>query len=119
MRVIEKCFRVYTQDIAAAIGFYEALQGITCELRVKIPETQVEAAKVGGFLILAGDKARLDPVRHVDAIFYVDCLDDFAAWLPRQGADIIEPPRSIKAGKNLTARHPDGLVVEYFEAPNK
>jgi predicted enzyme related to lactoylglutathione lyase len=119
MRVIEKCFRVYTQDIAAAIGFYEALQGITCERRVKIPETGVEAAKVGGFLILAGDEARLDPVRHVDAIFYVDALHDFADWLPAHGAEIIDGPRSVTAGKNLTARHPDGLVVEYFEAAKK
>jgi hypothetical protein len=29
----------------AAISFYEDLQAITCERRVKIPETQLEAAK--------------------------------------------------------------------------
>jgi hypothetical protein len=38
------------------IRFYEGLQDIACERRVRIPETGVEAAKVGGFLLLAGDR---------------------------------------------------------------
>lgn len=64
---------------------------------MKIPETGVEAAKVGGFLIRAGDKAHLDPVRHVDVIFYVDALDDFADWPPKRGAEIIDGARSVTA----------------------
>ena len=107
---------VYAEEIEAAVAFYEGLQGVACERRVKIPETSVEAAKVGGFLILAGDKAHLDPIRHVDAIFYVDSLDEFADWLSSHGASIVDGPRSVTAGTNLTARHADGLVVEYFEA---
>ena len=81
-----------------------------------MPETGVDGAKVGGFLIVAGDEARLEPVRHVDAIFYLDSLADAEAWLVANGAAILHGPRDIAAGRNLTARHPDGLVVEYFQA---
>lgn len=118
MRILQQCFRVYaeTDQTDAVIAFYEDLQQVRCERRVKIRETGVEAAKVGAFLILAGDAERLDPVRHVDAIFYLDRLDDFRVWLESHGAETLHEPREVTAGRNLTARHPDGLVVEYFEA---
>jgi len=121
MRVLERCFRVYTDisKLETSIRFYENLQGIKCERRVKIPETSTEAAKVGGFLILAGEKKHLDAVRHVNAIFYLDSLDEFSTWLGANGAEIIHQPRTVTGGRNLTARHPDGLVVEYFEAAAK
>jgi hypothetical protein len=79
----------------------------------------VEAAKVGGFLILAGDHERIEAVRYVDAIFYVDSLDEFSDWLRSKGADFVHKPRTVTGGKNLTARHAKGLVVEYFEAEVK
>ena len=118
MRVLQQCFRVYadTSELEASIRFYETLQGVKCERRVKIPEAGTDAAKVGGFLILAGDKKRLDAVRYVNAIFYLDSLDEFSTWLKVDGAEIIHPHRTVMGGRNLTARHPDGLVVEYFEA---
>jgi predicted enzyme related to lactoylglutathione lyase len=118
MRILQQCFRVYaeTDEADAVIAFYEGLQQIRCERRVTIEETGVVAAKVGAVLILAGDAAHLDPVRQVDAIFYLDRLDDFRDWLASRGAEILHGPRQVTAGRNLTARHPDGLVVEYFEA---
>jgi len=121
MRILEHCFRVYAEsgEMEALIGFYEELQGIQCQRRVKISETATEAAKIGNVLIIAGEKRRIDDVRYVDAIFYVDCLEDFETWLPRHGAEIIHPPGEVTAGRNLTARHPDGLVVEYFEGAKK
>jgi hypothetical protein len=118
MRVLEHCFRVYaeTAEFEPLIRFYEELQGVECQRRVKIPETATEAAKVGSVLILAGENRSIDAVKYVDAIFYVDSLDDFERWLRKQGTEIIHTPRAVTGGRNLTARHPDGLVVEYFEA---
>jgi predicted enzyme related to lactoylglutathione lyase len=107
---------VDAEQLKASIRFYEDLQGVKCERRVKIPETETEAAKVGAFLILGGRKSNLDRVRYVDAIFYVDSLDEFASWLGANGAEIIHAPRKVTGGRNLTARHADGLTVEYFEA---
>jgi hypothetical protein len=51
----------------------------------------------------------------VNSIYYIDSLDEFSTWLSANGAETIHPPRTVTAGRNLTARHPDGLVVEYFE----
>ena len=118
MRIQEQALRVYTDNehFEQAIRFYEGLQGTACERRVRIPETDVEAAKVGGFLLLAGDAKQLDAVRQVGAVFYLDSLDEFSAWLEQHGVEIIQKPRTVTGGRNLTARHPDGLVVEYFEA---
>jgi predicted enzyme related to lactoylglutathione lyase len=76
----------------------------------------VSGAKVGGFLILAGNDETLAPVRHVQAIFYVDALDEFLAWLPKNGGRLLVGPLTISHGRNATVRNPDGLVVEYFEA---
>jgi predicted enzyme related to lactoylglutathione lyase len=118
MQILQHCLRVYADggDLEAAIGFYENLQGCACERRVSIPETNIEAAKVGAFLVLAGDEEHLAAVRHVNAIFYLDALDEFRTWLEVNGAQIIHETRVVTGGRNLTARHPDGLIVEYFEA---
>jgi predicted enzyme related to lactoylglutathione lyase len=118
MHILQQCFRVYAEasQLEASIRFYEGLQDVTCERRISIPEAGIEAAKVGGFLILAGEATRLPAVSQVDAVFYLDALDDFHAWLLSQGAEILHGPRDVTAGRNLTARHPDGLVVEYFQA---
>jgi predicted enzyme related to lactoylglutathione lyase len=117
MQILQHCFRVYADadELEASIRFYENLQQTKCERRVKIPETRAEAAKVGRFLILGGDQKSLSAVKHVDAIFYLDSLDEFHSWLKANGAEILYGLREVTGGRNLTARHPDGLVVEYFE----
>jgi predicted enzyme related to lactoylglutathione lyase len=118
MRIQQQAFRVYAdpEHFEATIRFYEELQGMACERRVRIAENGVEVAKIGGFLLLSGTQAQLDRVRQVGAILYLDALDDFLAWLERVGAEIIHAPRAVTGGRNLTARHPDGLIVEYFES---
>jgi predicted enzyme related to lactoylglutathione lyase len=118
MRILQHAFRIYVDACAldATIAFYAQAQGMKCERRITIAETGVEAAKVGGVLILSGSQEKLAPVRHVDAIFYVDSLDAFVSWLREHGAEILAGPHAVTGGRNLTARNPDGLVVEYFEA---
>lgn len=118
MRILEQCFRVYAEAhaIDATIAFYEALQGVTCARRVTIAETRVVAAKVGGVLILAGDGEALAAARQVHGIYYVDDLDAFADWVRRDGGEMVHEPRRVTSGRNFTARHPDGLVMEYFQA---
>jgi len=118
MRIIEQCFRVYADapDADATIAFYEALQGVTCARRVTIAESGIVAAKVGGVLILASDGEAIVEARQVDGIFYVDDLDGFANLVRGQGGEILHEARAVTRGRNFTARHPDGLVIEYFEA---
>ena len=118
MTILEACFRVYAtrEEIDSSIAFYERLQGVTCARRVMIQETGVVAAKVGSFLILAGEGEAMDAARIVDGIFYVDDLDAFAAWIEAQGGELLSRPRVVTSGRNFTARHPDGLTIEYFQA---
>jgi hypothetical protein len=84
----------------------------------KVPETGAEAAKVGGFLILAGDK------QHIEAVCYVNGFcgrfaGEFSNWLTSGGADIVHKPSTVTGGTKLTARHADVLVIEYFKAEIK
>lgn len=121
MQILEKCFRVYaTADmLEPTIAFYEGVQGVACARRVTITETNVVAARVGDVLILAGDGDAMVAARHVHGIFYVDDLDAFADLVKHQGAEMLHAPRDVTSGRNFTARHPDGLVIEYFEARPK
>jgi len=118
MKILEQCFRVYAEAAALdeTIAFYEELQGTTCARRVLIKETGVTAARVGSFLILAGDGEAMEAARNVDGIFYVDDLDSYAEWVAGHGGEMLHAPRTVTSGRNFTARHPDGLVIEYFQA---
>jgi len=118
MKILEQCFRLYaTADaLEPTIAFYEGLQGVSCARRVTISETNVTAARVGSFLILAGDGEAMTAARQVDGIFYVDDLDAYADWVRAQGGELLHEPRTVTSGRNFTARHADGLIMEYFEA---
>lgn len=118
MQVLQHAFRLYVahDKFEQAIAFYERIQGVRYERRVNIPETGINAAKVGGFLIFTRASERLSRVHEVNAIFYVDSLDAFVPWLSENGAEILAGPRNVTGGKNATLRNPDGLVAEYFEA---
>lgn len=118
MKILEQCFRVYAgaAELDATIAFYEGLQDVACARRVHITETDVTAARVGQFLILAGDGEAMVAARQVHGIFYVDDLDAFADQVRGAGGEILHGPRTVTSGRNFTARHPDGLVMEYFQA---
>ena len=118
MKILEQCFRVYSSAEAfeRTIAFYEKLQSATCARRVLIQETGVVAARVGAFLILGGDGEAMIAARDVHGISYVENLDAFARLLREQGGEILQGPRTVTSGRNFTARHPDGTIMEYFEA---
>lgn len=117
MRILEQCFRIYSSsaELEDTISYYEKIQGVKCARRVLIVETGVVAAKIGNFLLLAGDGEAMITARQVNGIFYVDNLDAFAAWIPNNGGEILHGPHEVTSGRNFTARHPDGLTIEYFE----
>src|SRR5579871_6115561 len=117
MKILEQCFRVYATagELDSTIAFYEALQGTPCARRVLIAETGVVAARIGQFLLLAGDGDAMASARQVHGIFYVDDLDAFAEFVRANGGELLHGPHEVTSGRNFTARHPDGLIMEYFE----
>ncbi|PYE18408.1 hypothetical protein C7410_122110 [Paraburkholderia silvatlantica] len=119
MRIVSHVFRrcVARDSFDATIAFYEELQTTACLRRFIAVEAGVEVAVVGRFVLLTGDDGALDSLREVESILTVDSLDGAGAWLEELGAQVVKPlHRSAGGGRNLVARHPDGLVVEYYES---
>ncbi len=117
VQILKSMFRHYVspEQFDSAIAFYEQLQLQNCERRLSFPDVGVEVAVVGSFILLAGNEAALTPVRHVRAAFVVDSVDAFSVWLKTHGADVPTQVHETPVGRNLTVRHADGFVAEYFE----
>lgn len=116
MKILNSRFRHYvaTEHLDETIAFYERLQSVECERRLSFPDAGVDVAVVGSFILLAGSDDALAQLRHVQAAFIVDSVDEFSKWLNEQGLEVGALHES-HAGRNITVRHKDGFVAEYFE----
>jgi hypothetical protein len=117
MKILQSVFRLYVSDEAfeKTISFYERSSGPALRTPRAYCRDRCDRRQ-GRRLSHLRRRLRRPRVRHVDAIFYVDSLDEFFRWLPENGAELLHAPRTVTAGRNATVRNPDGLVVEYFEA---
>ncbi|PCE24006.1 glyoxalase [Paraburkholderia acidicola] len=118
MRILHQALRLYVkpEELERTVAFYEAIQAQPCERRIRLDSIGIEVAVVGGVIVLAGSAEALAAVREPQAAFIVDSLDEFVSQLRALGAAILHEPRAAPGGRNVTARHPDGLVVEYYQA---
>lgn len=101
--------RVFVSDLDAAIALYEELAQASAE---KFSFRDVELARVGPFLLLAGDIAAY---RDRTATIQVASLTPVLTALASAGGAIMEGPTPGPNGPRLIARHPDGAVFEYIE----
>jgi predicted enzyme related to lactoylglutathione lyase len=101
--------RVFVPDLDAAIPLYEELAQARAE---KFGFRDVELARVGPFLLLAGNTAAY---RDRTATIQVADLAPVLAALNTAGGEIVEGPAPAPNGARLIARHPDGAVFEYIE----
>jgi len=117
MQILKHAFRQYVtlDSLESTIDFYSRLQGVPCERRLSFAETGIEVAVVGAFILLGGTEEALATVQHVQATFIVDSLDEFSMWLEKNGAQVTAEPRHSPVGRNLTVRHADGFIAEYFQ----
>ena len=117
MNIHEVFTRIFIQlsEIDKRISFYENLCGKKCTLRFKYDEKNLELAVVGSFLLIAGSESHLEPFKETRITCLVDSVDDFKTFLQEQGASILDAPKATLTGRNMRARHIDGLVVEYVE----
>jgi len=103
--------RVFVPDLDAAIPLYQKLAEVTEVSRFTFRD--VELARVGPFLLLAGNTAAYqDRV----ATILVRQLSPVIAAVTSAGGQVIEGPSPAPNGDRLIARHPDGSVFEYIEA---
>ena len=101
--------RVFVCDLDAAIPLYEELAQDRAET---FGFRDVDLARVGPFLLLAGDTAAY---RDRTATIQVATLAPVLAALESAGGEVIEGPAPAPNGARLIARHPDGAVFEYIE----
>jgi predicted enzyme related to lactoylglutathione lyase len=101
--------RVFVSDLAAAIPLYEELAQARAE---RFGFRDVELARVGPFLLLAGNTAAY---RDRTATIQVASLAPVLAALKSAGGEVLEGPAPAPNGARLIARHPDGAVFEYIE----
>jgi predicted enzyme related to lactoylglutathione lyase len=101
--------RVFVPDLDAAVPFYEQLAQARAE---KFGFRDVELARVGPFLLLAGNTAAY---RDRTATIQVASLAPVLTALESAGGEVIEGPAPAPNGARLIARHPDGAIFEYIE----
>lgn len=101
--------RVFVDDLDAAIPLYAALAE---EPVHRFGFRDVELARVGPFLLLAGNTS---PYRDRTATVEVADMEPVLQALGAAGAEIVDGPAPGPNGERLIARHPDGSVFEYIE----
>jgi predicted enzyme related to lactoylglutathione lyase len=101
--------RVFVPDLDAAIPLYEELAQDRAE---RFGFRDVELARVGPFLLLAGNTAAY---RDRIATIQVASLAPVLAALQSAGGEAVEGPAPAPNGARLIARHPDGSIFEYIE----
>jgi len=119
MKILKTFCRVYTSDIEETLSFYGNITGRKVERRFHLPGIPIEIAYIGDFLILAGTEENLGRFRQVQSTCIVEGLEDLHTYFLKNGANVLRDPQKVPTGRNMTIRHPDGLVIEYVEpTPN-
>ncbi|MGC0313837.1 hypothetical protein [Kitasatospora acidiphila] len=108
MPAIATLARIYVDDLDAALPTFTALAGEPPQLRFGY--RGLELARVGGFLLIAGQPEALAPYRDTHATVLVGSLDEIL-----DSGTVLDGPNKVPTGRNATLRHPGGAVVEYVE----
>lgn len=114
MRILRTYARVYATDPDAALEPLGVATGQSVTSRFALPNG-LELATVGEVLVVAGDEETLEPYRATAATLIVDDLDACRSRLDEAGARIVRGPQDVPTGRNLTARLPGGVQLEYVE----
>jgi hypothetical protein len=114
MRVLRTYARAYTADLDAALASLSATTREPVGTRFKMPNG-LELATVGQTLVVAGDEQTLKPYRATAVTLIVDDLNECRARLDQTGAQILRGPQNVPTGRNLTARLPGDVQIEYVE----
>jgi predicted enzyme related to lactoylglutathione lyase len=112
MDILGATLRICVDDLEKAIPFYEGLAGGRA---LRFERGGVQVAAIGCFLLMSGPEAELELLRKVAATIAVTDVEEAARVLAALGADIIAGPVPTPVGRNLIARHPDGMVYEYAD----
>ncbi|MFF2020549.1 hypothetical protein ACFVW2_01875 [Streptomyces sp. NPDC058171] len=109
--------RVFTGPgtLEALTSSYERLLDTERDLWFTYPEKQLALSAVGAFLLIEGTEEVLAPFRATHGTLLVASVSPYLARLEAEGAEILVPVHRVPTGSGFTARHADGLTVEYVE----
>jgi len=115
MKVIGITIPIFTTEFETAVKSYETLMGESTQRKFEVSSKGISVAKIGNVLIIGGSEETLTPLRQIRAIFVVDSIDDYDAYLRANSATILQPPTPTPTGRNMIAKGADGMVFEYVE----
>jgi hypothetical protein len=114
MRIFRTYARVYTTDLNAVLAPLSTATDEPITSRFRMPNG-LELAAVGQVLVVAGDERTLEPYTATAATLIVDDLDECQVRLNQTGAQMVRGPQAVPTGRNLTAKLPGGVQLEYVE----
>ncbi|MFG3022384.1 hypothetical protein ACGFZQ_28185 [Streptomyces sp. NPDC048254] len=114
MRILRTYARVYATDLDAVLAPLSTVADEPITSRFTMPNG-LELAAVGQVLVVAGDERSLEPYTATAATLIVDDLDECQVRLIQTGAQIVRGPQAVPTGRNLTAKMPGGVQLEYVE----
>ena len=114
MRIFRTYARVYTDNLDAVLTPMHAVTGEPVASRFSMPNG-LELAAIGRVLVVAGDEQTLKPYTATVATQIVDDLDECLLRLREAGAEIVQGPQKVPTGRNLTAKLPGDVQIEYVE----
>jgi hypothetical protein len=113
MQVLATLARLYVEDLDRTLPLLSELTGE--EPGVRFANGGLELASVGGFLLVAGSEEDLAPYREVQSTALVDDLDGVRKLIDVHGGEVLSGPNQVSTGRNMTVRHPGGVIIEYVE----
>ncbi|WP_211193238.1 VOC family protein [Actinoplanes sp. TBRC 11911] len=102
--------RFVIDSLDNSLPIFERLTGTRA---VRFPYREWEVGVVGDFLLVQIPPGT-EPAWLVRALCAVDDLDETLRALTEGEAEILSGPNDVPIGRNILARHPDGLVIEYL-----
>ncbi|MGF1428144.1 VOC family protein [Kitasatospora sp. LaBMicrA B282] len=105
--------RIHVDDLDRALPTFVDLTGEQPASRFAFRD--LEVARIGGYLLVAGTAEALAPVRDTQATTVVTSLAEVLDLTARHGGQVLDGPNEVPTGRNLTVRHPGGAVIEYVE----
>jgi predicted enzyme related to lactoylglutathione lyase len=110
---------VELETLNQTVSFYSKLTAGSQTLPFEYPEAELTLAAVSSphlsVLAIAGPPIARQRFEATLMTIRVDNLDSARRFLEAEGAAIIEQPKPVPTGRNMRARHRDGLVVEHVE----
>jgi len=113
--ILKTYTRIVTSSLADSLKPLQKLVGRAPDLRIALPELDIELVAIGDFFIIAGAAEAVIPFRNVLGPVIVDDLEITQALLQQSGAEITSPITEVSTGRLLFARNPDGVVIEWLQ----